>query len=244
MKSPCNATREWPPLSASRESLHAVTKTQRSQKNKQTNKKNPQNLGGQWDLTFFPWLEISPASLAESHNDWYIFKLQNYCHSKFSQYSSPCILIVTIFFSHDDTFKICCLQFNSVQSLSLVQLFATPMDYIQQARLPCPSPTPGAYSDSCPLSWWCHQPSHYCLSNFQIYSTVLFTKSTCCTLHLQDLLITGNLYLLTIFTHFPQLSTSASGNHKSVLCTDELKKILHLSEIIWYLFFLCLTYFT
>ena len=27
---------------------------------------------------------------------------------------------------------------------------------LQQARLPCPSPTPGAYSNSCPLSWWCH----------------------------------------------------------------------------------------
>ena len=26
----------------------------------------------------------------------------------------------------------------------------------QHARLPCPSPTPGAYSSSCPLSWWCH----------------------------------------------------------------------------------------
>ena len=25
-----------------------------------------------------------------------------------------------------------------------------------QARLPCPSPTPGAYSNSCPLSQWCH----------------------------------------------------------------------------------------
>ena len=23
-------------------------------------------------------------------------------------------------------------------------------------RLPCPSPTPGAYSNSCPLSQWCH----------------------------------------------------------------------------------------
>ena len=23
-------------------------------------------------------------------------------------------------------------------------------------RLPCPSPTPGIYSDSCPSSWWCH----------------------------------------------------------------------------------------
>ena len=26
----------------------------------------------------------------------------------------------------------------------------------QHARLPCPSPTPGIYSDSCPLSQWCH----------------------------------------------------------------------------------------
>ena len=24
------------------------------------------------------------------------------------------------------------------------------------ARLPCPSPTPGVYSNSCPLSQWCH----------------------------------------------------------------------------------------
>ena len=27
---------------------------------------------------------------------------------------------------------------------------------LQQTRLPCPSPTPGAYSNSCPLQWWCH----------------------------------------------------------------------------------------
>ena len=27
---------------------------------------------------------------------------------------------------------------------------------LQHARLPCPSPTPGARSDSCPSSWWCH----------------------------------------------------------------------------------------
>ena len=26
----------------------------------------------------------------------------------------------------------------------------------QQARPPCPSPTPGVYSNSCPLSRWCH----------------------------------------------------------------------------------------
>ena len=27
---------------------------------------------------------------------------------------------------------------------------------LQHARPPCPSPTPKAYSNSCPLSWWCH----------------------------------------------------------------------------------------
>ena len=26
----------------------------------------------------------------------------------------------------------------------------------QHARLPCPSPAPGIYSNSCPLNWWCH----------------------------------------------------------------------------------------
>ena len=26
----------------------------------------------------------------------------------------------------------------------------------QHARLPCPSPTPGVYPNSCPSSWWCH----------------------------------------------------------------------------------------
>ena len=27
---------------------------------------------------------------------------------------------------------------------------------LQHTRLPCPSSTPRAYSNSCPLSWWCH----------------------------------------------------------------------------------------
>ena len=27
---------------------------------------------------------------------------------------------------------------------------------LQHARPPCPSPTPGVDSNSCPLNWWCH----------------------------------------------------------------------------------------
>ena len=44
--------------------------------------------------------------------------------------------------------------FSLVQSLSRVQLFATP--WIAARQPPCPSPSPGVHSDSCPLSQWCH----------------------------------------------------------------------------------------
>ena len=44
---------------------------------------------------------------------------------------------------------------------------------LQHARPPCPSPTPRAYSNSCPLSWWCHPtisssvvPFSSCLRSF------------------------------------------------------------------------------
>ena len=43
---------------------------------------------------------------------------------------------------------------SSVQLLSCIWLFATPWTAAHQ--LPCPSPTPGVYSNSCPLSQWCH----------------------------------------------------------------------------------------
>ena len=42
----------------------------------------------------------------------------------------------------------------SVQSFSCVWLFASP--WTEHARLPCPSSTCGACSNSCPSSWWCH----------------------------------------------------------------------------------------
>ena len=42
----------------------------------------------------------------------------------------------------------------AVESLSRVRLFATPWTAAPQA--PCPSPTPIACSNSCPLSQWCH----------------------------------------------------------------------------------------
>ena len=44
---------------------------------------------------------------------------------------------------------------------------------LQHASLLCPSPTPGAYSNSCPSNWWCHPtisssviPFSSCLQSF------------------------------------------------------------------------------
>ena len=45
-------------------------------------------------------------------------------------------------------------QFSSVQSLSRVQLLATPQNAARQA--PLSIITPGVYPNSCPLSQWCH----------------------------------------------------------------------------------------
>ena len=70
------------------------------------------------------------------------------------------------------------IQFSSVQLLSRVWLFVTPMD-----RLPCPSPTPGAYSNSCPLSRRCHPtvsssvtPFSSCLQSFPASGSFLVSQ--------------------------------------------------------------------
>ena len=54
---------------------------------------------------------------------------------------------------------------------------------LQQARLPCPSPTPRACSNSSPLSWWCHPtisssvvPFSSCLQSFPASGSFQMTQ--------------------------------------------------------------------
>ena len=47
---------------------------------------------------------------------------------------------------------------------------------LQHTRLPCPSLSPGACSNSCPFTWWCHQSSHPlspCLQSSPAFSSCL-----------------------------------------------------------------------
>ena len=67
-----------------------------------------------------------------------------------------CLLIISETFikSHNKIPPHTHTQFSSVQPLRCVQLFATPWTAANRASLS--SPAPGACSNSCPLSWWCH----------------------------------------------------------------------------------------
>ena len=70
---------------------------------------------------------------------------------------------------------------------------------LQHARLPCPSPTPGACSSSCPSSWWCHPT----ISS----SVILF--SSC----LQSFPASGSFPMSQLFTSGGQSTgTSASAS--------------------------------
>ena len=48
------------------------------------------------------------------------------------------------------------MSFSSVQFSHLVVSDSLRLHGLQHTRPPCPSPTPGVYPNSCPLSRWCH----------------------------------------------------------------------------------------
>ena len=73
--------------------------------------------------------------------------------------------------------------FSSVQfSRSVVSDSLQPHE-LQHARPPCPSPIPGVYPNSCPLSWWCHStisssviPFSSCLQSFPTSGSFLMSQ--------------------------------------------------------------------
>ena len=81
---------------------------------------------------------------------------------------------------------------------------------LQHVRPPCPSPTPRVYSNSCPLSWWCHPT---------ISSSVVPFSS-----HLQSFPASGSLLMSRLFASSGQsIGASASASvlpMKSNIFTD------------------------
>ena len=76
---------------------------------------------------------------------------------------------------------------------------------LQHARLPCPSPTPRAYSNSCPLSQWCHPTISFSVTPF----------SSC----LRPFPTSGSFPMSQFFTSVGQnteVSASASSFQKNI----------------------------
>ena len=80
-----------------------------------------------------------------------VFLFQSWTNQLFHTGSSLLFLDTHTVFSGDRQDN---LVFSSIQSLSRVQLLSP--HGRQLARPPCVSPTPGDYSNSSPLSQWCH----------------------------------------------------------------------------------------
>ena len=93
---------------------------------------------------------------------------------------------------------------SSVQfSCSVVSDSLTPYG-LQHARLPCPSSTPGACSNSCPLSRWCHPtissvvPFSSCLQSFPESGS--FPMSWFCASGGQSIGVSASASVLPIIT--------------------------------------------
>ena len=87
---------------------------------------------------------------------------------------------------------------------------------LEHARLPCLSPTPGAYySNSCPLSQWCHPT---------ISSSVVPSTS-----RLQSCPVSGSLPVSQFFISVLQ-STGSQRDRHNWACTRNTKKYWRLSK--------------
>ena len=87
---------------------------------------------------------------------------------------------------------------------------------LQHTRLPCPSPTSGAYSNSCPSSWWCHPT----------ISSSGIPFSSC----LQSCPSSGSFPMSHFFTSGGQsIGVSASASSPSNECSGLIS-----SRIVWF----------
>ena len=97
---------------------------------------------------------------------------------------------------------LCYFQFNLLVVSNFLQSHG-----LQHIRLPCPSPTPSACSNSCPLSWWCHPTISSSVISFSF--------------HLQSFPTSGSFPVSQYFTSGGQsIGASASASVVSVTIQD------------------------
>ena len=126
---------------------HTKTTSKKKSNHKALHKTHEWPMQHRYILFYFFHRYILNSLILHIHN---VFN--NYLHICFVNF----IQILNVI-NHIVNLKPLALNFNiSVQfSHSVVSSSLRPHG-LQHFRPPCPSPTPGVYSDSCPLSHWCH----------------------------------------------------------------------------------------
>ena len=143
-------------------------------------------------------LEITSQKLCEVKNRSVVFD-SLWLHELYSPWNSPgqntgvgnLSLLQGIFPTHESnpglphcrqalyqlTHKGSPKAFSSVQLSHSVMSNSLQPHRLQHARLPCPSPTPGACSNSCPSSWWCYPTTSSSVISFSCLHSFPVSKS-------------------------------------------------------------------
>ena len=157
---------------------------------------------------------LSPATARNCvpPTTWMSLEADSSCEIKFIFYGKKTwnIKISLLFFGLPLALcALCICIMNLLQfSHSVVSDSLWPQE-LQHARLPCPSPTPGAHPNSCPLSWW-HSPT--------ISSSVI---SFSCP---QAFLASGSFQMSQLFASGGRsIGVAASTQSPVALSEDEIK---------------------
>ena len=106
----------------------------------------------QWasDLLPLPLKNFLPAPVSQSGSPYLVPSLSQE-HLKFYQAQH-------LQYRHSNCHRKIQFSASSVQFSCSVVSDSLRLHELQHVRPPCPLPTPGVYSNSRPLSWWCHPP--------------------------------------------------------------------------------------
>ena len=163
-----------------------------------------------WDFSSWPRIAPMPPALgAQSRNHWTTRKslvIFSYWNSRINL-EYICYLEYTHHIATNSlcTFDSCissAFQFSSVHfSRSVMSDFLQPHG-LQHARLPCPSLTPGADSNSCPSSQWCHPTISSSVIPFSSCFQSFLASGSFPTSHIQIMRVYSLIFFIVFLTYY------------------------------------------
>jgi len=130
---------------------------------------------------FINWATREAQKFSLYQDKWLYAILKHYCMFQTKRCCMLKVIVTSIYllycYKRIKDFSSLLLLSHSVMSDSL------PPHRLQHASLPCPSPSPGICSNSCPLGWWSHPtisssavPFSSCLQSFSVLGFFLMSQ--------------------------------------------------------------------